>query len=45
MKFGVAPINLQDLTDPDLLIPFVQRAEALGDESRRWLVRYWQRLQ
>lgn len=33
MKFGVVPINLQDFTDPDLLIPFVQQAEALGYES------------
>ncbi len=33
MKFGVVPINLQELTNPDLLVPFVQKAEALGYES------------
>lgn len=33
MKFGIVPINLQELTNPELLIPFVQRAEALGYES------------
>jgi probable F420-dependent oxidoreductase len=33
MKFGVVPINLREFTDPDVLIPFVQRAEALGYES------------
>ncbi|PON13662.1 hypothetical protein C2W62_33175 [Candidatus Entotheonella serta] len=33
MKFGVVPINLQELSDPDLLIPFVQQAKALGYES------------
>ncbi|MEW6300211.1 MAG: LLM class F420-dependent oxidoreductase [Thermodesulfobacteriota bacterium] len=33
MKFGIVPINLQEFTNPELLIPFVQRAEALGYES------------
>ena len=29
MKFGIVPINLDVFTDPDMLVPFVQRAEAL----------------
>ncbi|MGE0827382.1 MAG: LLM class F420-dependent oxidoreductase [Candidatus Binatia bacterium] len=33
MKFGIVPINLHKFTDPAVLIPFVQRAEALGYES------------
>jgi probable F420-dependent oxidoreductase len=33
MKFGIVPINLDRFTDPDVLIPFVQRAETLGYES------------
>jgi probable F420-dependent oxidoreductase len=33
MKFGIVPINLGGFTNPDVLIPFVQRAEALGYES------------
>jgi probable F420-dependent oxidoreductase len=33
MKFGIVPINLQEFTTPEVLIPFVQRAEALGYES------------
>ena len=33
MKFGIVPINLSEFTNPDVLIPFVQRAEALGYES------------
>jgi probable F420-dependent oxidoreductase len=33
MKFGIVPINLHKFTNPDVLIPFVQRAEALGYES------------
>lgn len=33
MKFGIVPINLREFTDPEVLIPFVQRAEALGYES------------
>ncbi len=33
MKFGIVPINLREFTDPDMLIPFVQKAEALGYES------------
>ena len=33
MKFGIVPINLREFTDPEMLIPFVQRAEALGYES------------
>lgn len=33
MKFGIVPINLQEFTDPEVLIPFVQRAETLGYES------------
>lgn len=33
MKFGIVPINLGEFTNPDMLIPFVQRAEALGYES------------
>jgi hypothetical protein len=30
MKFGIVPINLQEFTNPEVVIPFVQRAEALG---------------
>ncbi|MBI3302641.1 MAG: LLM class flavin-dependent oxidoreductase [Deltaproteobacteria bacterium] len=33
MKFGIVPINLQEFTNPEVLIPFVQQAEALGYES------------
>lgn len=33
MKFGIVPINLDGFTDPDVMIPFVQRAETLGYES------------
>ena len=33
MKFGIVPINLREFTDPDMLIPFVRKAEALGYES------------
>ncbi len=33
MKFGIVPINLRECTDPEMVIPFVQRAEALGYES------------
>jgi len=33
MKFGIVPINLRSFTVPEVLIPFVQRAEALGYES------------
>jgi len=33
MKFGIVPINLHAFTAPEILIPFVQRAEALGYES------------
>lgn len=33
MKFGIVPINLQEFTTPEVLIPFVQRAEAFGYES------------
>ena len=33
MKFGIVPINLREFTDPDVVLPFVQRAEALGYES------------
>jgi hypothetical protein len=33
MKFGIVPIHVQEFTTPELLIPFVQRAEALGYES------------
>lgn len=33
MKFGIVPINISEFTDPEQLIPFVQRAEALGYES------------
>ena len=33
MKFGIVPINLQEFTNPEVVIPFVQRAEALGYES------------
>ncbi len=33
MKFGIVPINLQEFSNPDVVIPFVQRAEALGYES------------
>ncbi len=33
MKFGIVPINLHLFADPDVVIPFVQRAEALGYES------------
>lgn len=33
MKFGIVPINLSEFTDPQVLIPFVQKAERLGYES------------
>ena len=33
MKFGIVPVNLREFTDPEMLIPFVQRAEAHGYES------------
>ena len=33
MKFGIVPINVDVFADPDMLVPFVQRAEALGYES------------
>ena len=33
MKFGIVPINLREFTAPDVVLPFVQRAEALGYES------------
>ena len=33
MKFGIVPINLGEFTDPQVLIPFVQKAERLGYES------------
>lgn len=33
MKFGIVPINLREFTDPDVVLPFVQHAEALGYES------------
>ena len=33
MKFGIVPINLREFTDPAMVIPFVQKAEALGYES------------
>ena len=33
MKFGIVPINLDVFAEPDMLVPFVQRAEALGYES------------
>ena len=33
MKFGIVPINLNEFTNPDILVPFVQRAEVLGYES------------
>jgi probable F420-dependent oxidoreductase len=33
MKFGIVPINLREFTNPEILVPFVQRAEALGYES------------
>lgn len=33
MKFGIVPINLREFTDPDVVVPFVQRAETLGYES------------
>jgi probable F420-dependent oxidoreductase len=33
MKFGIVPINLREFTNPEVLVPFVQRAEALGYES------------
>ena len=33
MKFGIVPINLQEFTNPEVVIPFVQRAETLGYES------------
>ena len=33
MKFGIVPINLREFTNPEVLIPFVQKAEALGYES------------
>ena len=33
MKFGIVPINLREFTDPEMVIPFVQKAEAFGYES------------
>jgi len=33
MKFGIVPINVDVFAEPDMLAPFVQRAEALGYES------------
>jgi probable F420-dependent oxidoreductase len=33
MKFGIVPINLREFAQTEILIPFVQRAEALGYES------------
>ena len=33
MKFGIVPINLGEFTDPQVLIPFVHKAERLGYES------------
>jgi len=33
MKFGIVPINLREFTNPEVLIPFVQQAEAFGYES------------
>ena len=33
MKFGIVPINVDVFAEPDMLVPFVQRAEALGYES------------
>lgn len=33
MKFGIVPINLREFIDPNVVLPFVQRAEALGYES------------
>jgi probable F420-dependent oxidoreductase len=33
MKFGIVPINLHEFTAPEIVIPFVQRAETLGYES------------
>jgi probable F420-dependent oxidoreductase len=33
MKFGIVPINVDVFAEPDTLVPFVQRAEALGYES------------
>jgi probable F420-dependent oxidoreductase len=33
MKFGIVPINLHEFAQTEVLIPFVQRAEALGYES------------
>ena len=33
MKFGIVPINLDVFTEPEMLVPFVQRAEAIGYES------------
>ena len=33
MKFGIVPINLGEFTDPQVVIPFVQKAERLGYES------------
>jgi probable F420-dependent oxidoreductase len=33
MKFGIVPINVDVFAEPDMLVPFVQRAEAFGYES------------
>ena len=33
MKFGIVPINLGEFTDPQVVIPFVHKAERLGYES------------
>ena len=33
MKFGIVPINKGELTDSEVLISFVQLAEAVGYES------------
>jgi probable F420-dependent oxidoreductase len=33
MKFGIVPINLGEFIDPQVMIPFVQKAERLGYES------------
>ncbi len=35
MKFGIVPINLREFTNPEVLIPFVQKAEALGRRAAR----------
>ena len=33
MKFGIVPINVDVFAEPDMLVPFVQRAEALNEEN------------